>query len=275
MGRGGGKGGTPRAGREISALRLSEQARADVTVQVGPKALASTLPRRFRVDGRLSSKCNRKELRRGTPVKTPAMLLVNESDGVVEVFLGKREEIIAFGEEKTQEIICILVGGALPGLVRLGEIDKSVQLLLHVVKGRKFRFVVKADTADGKATQERNDRILRFLGGTGTDDSGAQEAGLPVHQRDQTALADCTVNGIPFPVAEAGTGTDFLRPLWNDAVRVDGIGPGLLGNLAFSVAFEALFCSVALLTGNKASEADSPPGFLRRVREALCWSPRR
>ena len=116
----------------------------------------------------MSSKCNTKEhLKRKAPSQsfTGSVIKVVENRGKVS---GRnREEITALGEEKAKKAIGILIAAALPRLVRFGKEDGSIQLLLELMKLRKFRAIVQRKAMNRQADQSGSNSLTRFSGRSG------------------------------------------------------------------------------------------------------------
>lgn len=126
---------------------------------------APSLPSAF---GRLSSKCNTEEhLKRRAPTQSFAGPVIQVVESRGEVSGRNRVEITALREEKAKKAIGILIAATLPGLVRFGKEDGSVQLFLKLMKLRKFRAIVQRKAMNRQAGQSRNNRLTRFSGRPG------------------------------------------------------------------------------------------------------------
>ena len=70
---------------------------------------------------------------------------VDKIDNRIQRLLRNSTEITAFGEEKSQKAVCILICTALPRLVRLGKVDQRVKLLFDLPELRKFTAIIQRD----------------------------------------------------------------------------------------------------------------------------------
>ncbi len=77
--------------------------------------------------GRLSSKCNtlKKNFGGRFPTKTLTRTVVDDAFDELNRLVSNRSEVKAFWEEKTDNIVGVLVRSTLPRLMRLGKVNKS------------------------------------------------------------------------------------------------------------------------------------------------------
>ena len=78
--------------------------------------------------GRKSSKCNRiraENLSRSFPIETFSGAVIDKVFDKLNILIGNRPEIKAFGKEKSDNVVRIFVCSALPWFMRLGKEDKS------------------------------------------------------------------------------------------------------------------------------------------------------
>lgn len=95
-----------------------------------------------------SSKCNtlRKEnFGGGFPTEAFARTVVDQVRHTPEMHFGKGVKIVALGEEKAKQAVGVLVGAALPWLVRLRKVDRSADGCFKLPELRKLRAVVQRD----------------------------------------------------------------------------------------------------------------------------------
>ena len=96
--------------------------------------------------GETSSKCNsRKNVFWSFPAEAFSRARVDKIDNRIQGLLRNSTEITAFGEEKSQQAVCILICTALPRLVRLGKVDQRVKLLFDLPELRKFTAIIQRD----------------------------------------------------------------------------------------------------------------------------------
>ena len=95
-----------------------------------------------------SSKCNtlRKEnFGGGFPTEAFARTVVDQVRHTPEMLFGKGVKIVALGEEKAKQAVGVLVGAALPWLMRLRKVDRSADGCFKLPELRKLRAVVQRD----------------------------------------------------------------------------------------------------------------------------------
>ena len=83
---------------------------------------------------------------------------------------------------------------------------------------------------------------MRFVRLSAADNRRAKEAGATVNKRHQKSLADRTVNRVAFPIADAQPLFDDIVPLWDDALRLNGIVVGLPAAIPLAAAAQVRFC---------------------------------
>jgi len=143
-------------------------------------------------------------------------------------------EIEAFGEEEANDVIGILVRTALPGLMGLSKIDKGIEQLLNLTEICKLRAVVQTDAFDWEPMKQRCNYSSCFIGISAGDITKLQVSGLTIHQRNQQAFPNSTVDRIAFPVANPAAESDFFRPLRDYTIRLDGVKVGFPGDKTLS-----------------------------------------
>ena len=115
--------------------------------------------------GGTSSKCNsRKNVFWSFPAEAFSGARVDKIDNRIQGLLRNSTEITAFGEEKSQQAVCILICTALPRLVRLGKVDQRVKLLFDLPELRKFTAIIQRDAPYLNILQQLYDRFPRRLG---------------------------------------------------------------------------------------------------------------
>ena len=115
--------------------------------------------------GGTSSKCNsRKNVFWSFPAEAFSGARVDKIDNRIQGLLRNSTEITAFGEEKSQQAVCILICTALPRLVRLGKVDQRVKLLFDLPELCKFTAIIQRDAPYLNILQQLYDRFSRRLG---------------------------------------------------------------------------------------------------------------
>lgn len=117
--------------------------------------------------------------------------------------------------------------------MRLGEENRSVELSFKSVKISEFRAIIQRKAKDRHAMESCNDCLVCFVGSSGSNRITAKEAGFAVDQSNGSTLATTTNDRIAFPITDALAQFDFIRPIRNDAVRMNGVEVGTSVDLFF------------------------------------------
>jgi hypothetical protein len=121
----------------------------------------------------------------------------------------------SFGNVLTDQTVEILVGPALPGVIRGSKVALEREALFEFFVPMEFGAVIEGD---------RLEAGLVFLdciqGGVryGSGSSGLQlfddrEAGLSFNESENAVMSIAADHCVSFPMAELGTGFDYGRPL--------------------------------------------------------------
>ena len=139
----------------------------------------------------------------------------------LDVILWRIRDVLAFREELPQKPIGILVGPALPWMVRSRKVERhTLQFLAELSMFREF---LSAIWRDRKMRLPRECFTHHLVDGSGSLARGLstkQVPALPVHQRDEAGLSLLTHHRIRFPVTTDGTVRRTGRTIL-DGVRYD------------------------------------------------------
>ena len=124
----------------------------------------------------------------------------------LDVILWRIRDVLALREELPQKPIGILVGPALPWMVRSRKVERhTLQFLAELSMFREF---LSAIWRDRKMRLSRECLTHHLVDGSGSLARGLstkQVPALPVHQRDEAGLSLLTHHRIRFPVTTDGT----------------------------------------------------------------------
>ena len=116
----------------------------------------------------------------------PAVALIDDVGGIGHVGAGEVIEGFTFGMNATQFTVEVLVGAALPGVIRLGEVDLARKCLGDPGMISEFVTVVERDGLDGlrHGSHHGHDGVRdRGLGASSHGMTG-EKPGFTLHQRD-------------------------------------------------------------------------------------------
>ena len=90
--------------------------------------------------------------------------MIDEIFHNAKILVRNRPKIKPFGKEKSNNIIYVFVCTTLPGLMWLGEVDRSAQMRFYFPKLRKFGTVIKANTVNRQIGQQLLNHPAGFFG---------------------------------------------------------------------------------------------------------------
>src|SRR5829696_2890264 len=214
------------------------------------------------------------DLERSAKAESAAGAVVEESGDLVALLLGESGEVGAFGEILAEETVGVFVGAALPGVVRGGEVEASVQAARDVLEAVEFGAVVGSEGEDGVGlVVEEGDNPAG--GGSGSRAgklADANEAAFAFDGGGDAGLA-AAMDSVEFPVADASA-----------AVHDGGalVDHGLTSEAATAVvapiAFAPAFLRAAQVLPERAARRPVPPdmevdGFMAHDRKFLQAPP--
>ena len=116
-------------------------------------------------DATESSKCNtqrEENFIRGFPAEAFAGTAVDHVRHAAKMLLGQGVKIVALWEEKAQQAVGVLVGAALPWLVRLSKVNRSADGCFKLPELRELRAVVQREAFYGHAFEHLFDCLPCF-----------------------------------------------------------------------------------------------------------------
>lgn len=139
----------------------------------------------------------------------------------------------------SQFAVKVLIGPALPGMVRLGEVDVALELFSNVPMVGEFAAVVEGDGLDrvGVGLHHDLDGVGDRPFGVALDATAFDETRRAFHQGDDRAAMLGTNDGVAFPVAKGLPGLDVrgalvdIDTIWNQM----GGTTALLRTTAFTI----------------------------------------
>ena len=154
--------------------------------------------------GRLSSKCNRggEDFKGGTPEETFARSVIDKIENTLEFSLRNIEEIAALGEERTKQAIGIFIAASLPGLMRLGEENRSIELTFKFPKLCKFRTIVKRKAVNREAFEGIHNGHSGFRCIFRMNNPCTDVTASAVNERNNRAFTLGAAKGIAFPITD-------------------------------------------------------------------------
>ena len=139
----------------------------------------------------------------------------------MNVILWRIRDVLAFREELPQKPIGILVGPALPWMVRSRKVERhTLQFLAELSMFREFLSAIWRDRKMRVAGTWLTNKLVDGSGSLARGLSTKQVPALPVHQRDEAGLSLLTHHRIRFPVTTDGTVRRTGRTIL-DGVRYD------------------------------------------------------
>lgn len=88
-----------------------------------------------------------KNFNRFSPAETFSGASVDLAGNSIDFILRSFAEITAFREIETKNTVCVLIGTALPGLMRFSKVYRRIQFVLHGVELSKLRAIIQTDAA--------------------------------------------------------------------------------------------------------------------------------
>lgn len=151
--------------------------------------------------------------------------------------LGEGGEVGPLGQILAEEPIGVLVGAALPGVVRSGEVEGGVELPLEGFVHVELGAVVGGDGVDGMrfVAQQRDGALESFVGADASDLADADEAALAFDDGDGGGFA-AAVDGVDLPVAKAGPVIDHCRAFSDHALAGEPAA-AVVGGVALAFEF--------------------------------------
>ena len=156
-------------------------------------------------------------------------------------FRRDSSEVTAFGKEEPNNVVGVLVGSTLPGFMRLGKVDKGMQVLLQLAELRKLGTVIQAETAYRETTQQLLNHKTGLFGVPAVEQSHTEVTTSPVDQSNQKPLADAAIDGITLPITNPKPAANYIRPLGNDAIRLDAVIGRISGQHTLPAPSKVLF----------------------------------
>ena len=145
----------------------------------------------------------------------------------LDVILWRIRDVLALREELPQKPIGILVGPALPWMVRSRKVERhTLQFLAELSMFREFLSAIWRDRKMRLPRERLTHHLVDCGSGLAHGFSAKQVPALPVHQRDEACLSLPAHYGICFPVASDGTVRCAGRAIF-DGVRYDELATTL------------------------------------------------
>ena len=161
---------------------------------------------------------------------------------MLHLSLRQRIQVHPFGYILANESIGVWVEPALPGMVRLGEIDRRVQRLADGPMVGKLLSIVGGNRLCMRLMRSKQGHgfirhFVRLLGGHFAQQRVAR---APLNQRDECALSFRAHHQVNFPVADPAFFLHDSRALINAAPVFN-----LSSRIGFPIAFLAFFATVS------------------------------
>lgn len=149
---------------------------------------------------------------------------------------GNGAEIAALGEEETEKAVGILIAAALPRLVRLGKEDGCIKLSFEGTELGELRAIVQGKAENGQTTESGKDGMRGIFGRSVRNRIPANETRPAIDQGNGSAHAASPDDGIAFPITDAFAELNFIRPIRNDAIRMNGVEISISVDFALAAA---------------------------------------
>ncbi len=145
--------------------------------------------------------------------------MIKDACDLIAASLGEVSQRGAFGQILTDEAVGVLVGAALPGMVRSSEVDGGAKLPFDFLVAVELGTVVRGDRVDRSRLprEELDEAGVRVLDGGARQGPNAHEAALALDDRYDAGLT-LTVDGVGLPVAAAAAAVHDRRPRANHAL---------------------------------------------------------
>lgn len=153
-----------------------------------------------------------------------------------EIGRGNGAEIAALGKEEAEKAVGVLIAATLPGLVGFGKENGSVELSFKGMEISELRAVVQGKAENRHPLESGKDGSSCIFSSSGRDRIAADEARLSINQSNGSAFAASANDGIAFPIANTLSEFDLIRPVRNDAVRMDGVEVSVSVDFALAAA---------------------------------------
>lgn len=167
--------------------------------------------------------------------------MVDEAFDEKNIKLGKISKVKSFGKEKANDVVGVLVGSTLPGFMRLCEVHEGVKVLFQGPELRELRTVVETNTLYRQILHHLLNCATGLFGRPGGKKSQPEIAAPAIHKRNERPLTDSPAHRVTFPIADPFSALNYLGPLGNYAVGLNGIIVGISGLNTLSTASKVLF----------------------------------
>jgi hypothetical protein len=141
----------------------------------------------------------------GSPVaEAAAGAMIEFGRDVVALSLGESAEMSSPGQILAEEPVGVLVGPALPGVVRGDEVDAGAELALDLLVAMELGPVVGSEGVDPMwfVREQCDGAGVGVLDGGARQRADADEAAFAFDRGDDARLA-AAVDGVEFPITEA------------------------------------------------------------------------
>ena len=167
--------------------------------------------------------------------------MIESVHNMLHLSLRQRIQVHPFGYILANEAIGVFVEPALPGMVRLGEIDRRVQRLADGPMVGKLLSIVGGNRLCMRLMRSKQGHgfirhFVRLLGGHFAQQRVAR---APLNQRDECALSFRAHHQVNFPVADPAFFLHDSRAL----INADPVF-NLSSRIGFPIAFLAFFATV-------------------------------
>ena len=107
--------------------------------------------------------------------------------------------------------------------MRLGKEDGGIKLRFEVTELSELRAIVQRKAENGQTTEGCKDSMRGIFGRTVRNRITADEARPAIDQGNGSAHAAPPDDGIAFPITDTFAELDFIRPIRNDTVGMNGV----------------------------------------------------
>ena len=192
----------------------------------------------------LHGKCNRgflEDLVGGSVLQLLSGPIIEIIDDKIKLFGGDDAEVGFLGQELSEQAVGILIDGALPSAVGMGEEDGEFQGVFEGLEAGEFLAVVDGEGMDEcliDVAQTLHYGFIEGLGGGVRHLVCNEIEGFALDKGRQAAQPLCSEEGIAFPVADAGLFVNDGRTLLDGDTALDP-GVGVSSGAAFAERFPA------------------------------------